>query len=682
LVGVPRRREERRGEMSDLDDELLDLVARPARRKTVGGGRKKRAAAVEDGEGEDAEVAELRSQIGWVGEVGDGYDADLLGDDADRGEFDRMGEVDREMLLEDRREKRRALNDRLNILLEGMARRRGEAVPKKREGRKASGAKEGSKAARAEELAAIREKRAADAANRGRVQYRSESDRSESEDERRPGDSDEDYYEESKRGRGRGAAARRETAGRGRGRKSAYDTETDEEMKEEEDGEAAEPVEELKDLLPGWVGRAKILQWLLYPDLGKILRGAFVRLHVGKDPTTGEPVFKIAEVDRVGKSESKYRLRELKHEIDTVLTCSIAGKGRDLKLVHVSDSMPSEAEFRAFKRAVEQRGMRVPSRQDVAGTNARLRAARNKVFSAEEVKHIVGQKKAISGENPYKRKHKLKLKLAHAVDSGDGVLQMELEAELREVENVIKRLRSSMIDRDAAEKLSRVNKRHKGANLGADRRGEEEEYMDGHDLGGEEEKGDGVDDTFNPFMRRPTRSVNYAALSKMNEEEKAAAMLGGDAAAPPAKSEGAPSDGGGVGMNEVDMEEAQEEDPNDPWADVRKKYFRELDEEFKDVPIGNPVIDECPLPRCATSTEVGKKLFSEGFGKVMAYTFDFDLDVPVEMPPPVDQLPEALFYPPMSSSPASNLRERKFGRIISLAEYRERLSALEAQMQM
>jgi len=439
-------------------------------------------------------------------------------------------------------------------------------------------------------------------------------------------------------------------------------------------------VEVLQDLLPGWIGRALIVKWLLYPDLDKILRGAFVRVFVGMDPATQERVFKIAEVARVGTGDRKYKVRELKHEIDTVLTCSIAGKKRDVKLMHVSDDMPKDVEFREFRRVLERSGTKVPSRHGVSLIKAKLKGARNKVWTAEEVKHVVVQRNAIRGENPYKRKQKLRLAVAEAREGGDIERLRMLEEELEEVEMLIKRMRHSMIDKETADKLSRVNKRHKGANLGG-MAAADDEYGGIHDVGVEAEggaEGGTADDNFNPFMRRPTRSVNYAALSKMKDEDRAAAMLGsgGDVVASGAAEAAAEADAS------MDMEVEEEDDPNDPWAAVRRQFFRELDNEFKDAPKEVAILKECPKPRCAETTEMGRKLFSEGFGKVMSFTFDFDLDVPVEMPPPVEKLSDGLFYPPMSNGPASNMRERNFGRTISLDEYRERLAQAEAQMQM
>jgi len=673
--------------MSDLDDELFEMVARrPAKR--AGGARKKKAAAAlggDESDGEGAEVAEMRAQIGWVGEFGDGYGEDLLGDETDRAAFAGMGEVDREMLLEDRRGQRRALNDRLNILLEGRARERGEAVPQRGTGSaRGKAAKEGTKAARAEELAAIREKRAADAARgpRGGAKYRRDSESEEgsewSEGEgaparRRPGDSDEDYDDApGRRAAGKGKT-REAQGGRGRGgRVSAYDSD-----EEDEDDVPEEPVEVLKDLLPGWIGRAMVLKWLHYPDLDKIMRGAFVRVFVGMDKGTNEPVFKIAEVAQVSKAERKYKVRELKHEIDTVLSCSIAGRTREVKLMHVSDKIPVEIEFREFRRVLEKSRAKLPSRHLVAAINARLKGARNKVWTAEEVKHVVGQRNAIRGENPYKRKQKLRLAVAEAREGGDIERLRRLEAELEEVEMLIQRMRNNMIDKEKSEKLSRVNKRHKGANLGG-MPAAVDEYFGIHEVDAEAEdgdKGDAADDNFNPFMRRPTRSVNYAALGETKNEDRAAAMLGGGADAS-AKAEAAAEADAKMDM---EVEEEAADDPNDPWAPVRRQFFRELDEEFKNAPTEVSILHDCPKPRCANTTEMGRKLFSEGFGKVMSFTFDFDLDVPVEMPPPIDKLADGLFYPPMSNSPASNLRERNFGRTISLDEYRERLAQAVAQ---
>ena len=463
------RQEEADDDAMEEDEERAKMPLKKRMALASGGARGGGAPSSEE------EAEEAAAGDGSQSEE-DEYGSDYMGDDEDRARLATMNELDRELVIAERAEKRQEAKQRRELREEMRAReakQRGKAPPR---GRAPTADKEAKRAA-LQELAARRagDKGAArEAASRWRA------------------------VDAKRRAEARAAASES---------RSATDEEAAEAGEEDEDDEDEAPatMAELQRLV---LPRLQLEKWVDKPFFDATLPGCFVRIATGNGPD-GRPKYRLAEVAAVLLGE--HRGRELRS-----YEFGLGGRrtGRWLLLRHgvheqafkmslVSNAPPEDGEVDHWAQAAKAAMRRPLTRTQLATREAALAAAHAFRYTSADVARAVEAKRA-AGKAPRNvalEKEQLNMRLEVAVQAGDTEEVEALRAQIAAIDAQLE----TVLPRGAAA-MDKINKRNVMANVAI------------LDAAGREAASAAARVTTtnagDPFSRRPTRVTNYWQTGK------------------------------------------------------------------------------------------------------------------------------------------------------------------------
>ncbi|MBA0598967.1 protein RTF1 homolog [Gossypium raimondii] len=261
------------------------------------------------------------------------------------------------------------------------------------------------------------------------------------------------------------------------------------------------------------IRRSKLAKWLMEPFFEELIVGCFVRVGIGRSKTGA--IYRLCMVrnvdatdpDRTYKLENKTTYKYL-----NVVWGNESSAAR-WQMAMISDSPPLEEEFRQLIREVERSGGRMPSKQDVLEKKEALQKAKTFVYSAATVKQMLQEKKSSSSRplNVAAEKDRLRRDLEIAQSKHDDV----------EVERIKKRLQQLEASRQSQEKdakavrLAEMNRKNRVENF--------------KNASGLKPVNTGLkagEAGYDPFSRRWTRSRNYYNAKAPGGD--AAAVANGD----------------------------------------------------------------------------------------------------------------------------------------------------------
>ena len=489
------------------DEERAKMPLKKRMALASGGAR---GGAAPSSEEEDAAAAAASS------ESEDPYGSDYMGDDEDRARLAAMKELDRELVLAERAERRLDARQRRELREEMRAReakKRGKAAPR---GRAPTADKEAKRAA-LQELAA-----------------------------RRAGD----------KGAAREAASRRraEDAKR-RAEARAADSEsrsaTDEEAAgaaeedEEDEDEAPATMAELQRLV---LPRLQLEKWVDKPFFDATLPGCFVRVATGNG-ADGKAKYRLAEVAAVLLGE--HRGRELRsydfgpggRRTGRWLLLRHGTHEQAFKMSLVSNAPPEEGEIDHWAQAAKAAMRRPLTRTQLATREAALAAAHAFRYTSADVARAVEAKRAAghAPRNVALEKEQLNTRLEVALQAGDAE---EVEA-LRAAIAAIDAQLDTVLPRGAAA-MDKINKRNAVANVAILDAAGREALVAAQKV---------TSNAGDPFSRRPTRVTNYWQTGK-----KEAAADAPKAPEPAAEAPAEPADELAKALAEEDAAAAAELD--------------------------------------------------------------------------------------------------------------------------
>ncbi|KAL1147028.1 hypothetical protein V6Z11_A10G026700 [Gossypium hirsutum] len=250
------------------------------------------------------------------------------------------------------------------------------------------------------------------------------------------------------------------------------------------------------------IRRSKLAKWFMEPFFEELIVGCFVRVGIGRSKTGA--IYRLCMVrnvdatdpDRTYKLETKTTYKYL-----NVIWGNESSAAR-WQMAMISDSPPQEEEFRQLIREVERSGGRMPSKQDVLEKKEALQKAKTFVYSAATVKQMLQEKT---------EKDRLRRDLEIAQSKHDDA----------EVERIKKRLQQLEASRQSQEKdakavrLAEMNRKNRVENF--------------KNASGLKPVNTGLkagEAGYDPFSRRWTRSRNYYNAKAPGGD--AAAVANGD----------------------------------------------------------------------------------------------------------------------------------------------------------
>jgi RNA polymerase-associated protein RTF1 len=232
-------------------------------------------------------------------------------------------EMEREMILEERREKLQKYQDR-QILKQMVADQEGHAVDSDSDSRPTT-RRRAPVSKRAKQLEELKQKR------------KSKSEREEKRAKKKAAGSDYDSEEENRERRSPSVPVYTDSEdGDGEYTK-------EEKPSTKKKGKSREPAGK-DDLTKICIPRAKLAQYWPCPWFSDYVEGAYVRMGVGQE--NGEPIYRLAKIEKVADAKSSKLYKLEKNVTDVKLTLIIGDDKKDMTMEMVSNSPPSDVSFR------------------------------------------------------------------------------------------------------------------------------------------------------------------------------------------------------------------------------------------------------------------------------------------------------------------------------------------------
>ncbi|MCL7036871.1 hypothetical protein MKW94_002364 [Papaver nudicaule] len=435
--------------------------------------------------------------------------SDLYKDDDDREELAKMTELQREMILSDRAQKRddQRLTERVRAKQgNGKKVQPGKETPQPLLSRVRSSARSAEKgAAKNDALNELRAKRMRHQdpeilrkrdASRGGTSFG--RDASPTRRNHSPSSSSQSESHSGSHSRGDGSA----------GDEGLGDSDED---RLDKDALTFEDVKEIT------IRRSKLSKWFMEPFFEDLIVGCLVRVGIGRKKNMA--IYRLCMVKNVDASDPDKQYKLDNKYTHKYLNCVWGSENSAARwqMIMISDSPPLESEFNEWVEEVERRGGRMPSRQEVLEKQEAIQKALTYVYSAATVKQMLQEKKSASSRplNVAAEKDRLRREMDIAESRRDTGEVERIRARLLELESS----RQSKLKDTKALRLAEMNKKNRAENF--KNASELKPVNTGLKAG---EAG------YDPFSRRWTRSRNYY-VPNATEGDEAAAAVNGDAAA-------------------------------------------------------------------------------------------------------------------------------------------------------
>jgi len=472
----------------------LDSSSGVGRSQTTSSSAKKR----NKGGDSDSESVEFN-----LSDYEDGFGDDLMGDEEDRQRLMAMNELDREMELFERQERRDELRRKKEIMLELKA-QRDEKKERSRSTRTQKSGKAKYKGA-LEELVARRQKKGSSGKRRAAKATSQEED--EYDDYMDYEDESDDYLSDEDR------------KGRRRRRRKDWDPSLEDgELDGEYDIEAS-----LEDIQAVAVKRELLVQWHKEPYFEDVMVGQFVRLAIGSTVAeTGnkKSVYRLAKITEVverppGKYQTFANEPYFKSPYDIGggattskwLKVRIGKSEASFPIIIVSNSPVEESEFNFYCEQLQEAGLKQPMKHECNTARASQEQGRDFRYTEEDVKRLIEQRRRSASYKTVNYAAE-KQRLTGLLDWAN---QEEDESKVEEYTQALERLeefhRKEKLKLSKGQSMMDINKRNAERNF---------ELLAKAKAATEGRKALGDTD---PFSRRATNPINYWSTKKQGKKE-------------------------------------------------------------------------------------------------------------------------------------------------------------------
>lgn len=269
------------------------------------------------------------------------------------------------------------------------------------------------------------------------------------------------------------------------------------------------------------IRRSKLAKWFMEPFFEELIVGCFVRVGIGKSKSG--PIYRLCIVRNVDAADPdrQYKLEnKMTHKYLNVVWGNENSAAR-WQMAMISDSPPLKEEFDQLIREVDRHGGRMPSKQEVLEKRDAIEKTNSFVYSAETVKQMLQEKKSTIRRplNVAAEKDRLRRDMEVAQMKHDDVEVEKIKAKLLELEAS----RQPQQKDKKAIRLAEMNRKNRVENF---KNASEIKPVNVGLKAGEA--------GYDPFSRRWTRSRNYyvskpgEVAAEGNGGQAVAAVGGGD----------------------------------------------------------------------------------------------------------------------------------------------------------
>ena len=346
---------------------------------------------------------------GVLDEVDDGYDSEMYGDEADRTYLDSLPELQREIILDERRSKRKEMQERRDALSKAAG--RSTATPATRGSTRSAAAKRGTALpySAIEDLIARRTK--ANATKQSESVVFGDDDEA---DEEMAEEDDDDDDERRSKGRKRATPQRRRKRESVSVMEEAEDEDEEQaaEVEGEVDAEAAEEKarqrEEARFSIPGshtplrlsdmkmlQLRRERLERIYEEPWFADVVKGMFVRVGVGPD-SKGVPKYRVGEVVRCEEMKAKYPFPpgSVNRSTRLGLVLRYGELERTWSMAAISNQSITDDEFSDWTSKMKKASLPSPTAEEALERKKRAEYFKETyVYTPEQVARMVADKR-------------------------------------------------------------------------------------------------------------------------------------------------------------------------------------------------------------------------------------------------------------------------------------------------
>ncbi|XP_071963061.1 RNA polymerase-associated protein RTF1 homolog [Antedon mediterranea] len=437
----------------------------------------------------------------------DGYDENLMGDEADKAKLDMMTEMEREQEIFNRAEKREALMTRFEIerklkhakkekkrkMKEDIHRKlMSSQSDKSKERRRTVEEKKDKKAIAIKSLRDAREKKKkkTEALLAKKEPLKASEVYSDDDDE------DDDAEEEVEEDKGSSKSSSSSS--------DEQDVVSASDAEDGEDDKQDQPIADKSDLSKIRLSRNKMERWVHMPFFPTTVIGCFVRIGIGNNE--GRPVYRVAEIKEVVQTAKIYQLGSTK--TNKGLKLKYANQERVFRLEFISNQDFTDSEFMKWKEDMDMRRLPLPTVGDINKKMEDVKNALSYRYKEEDIEQIVTEKERFR-RNP----RNYAMKKTQLMKRRDLAMLESREKEVFELNQRLEELE------ERAEQLDRVRNKNVNAVAYINQRNRERNIADSEKAAVDEikEMENAPDD---PFTRRQCRPTLVTKTKDMEEDHQ------------------------------------------------------------------------------------------------------------------------------------------------------------------
>ncbi|KAF9623817.1 hypothetical protein IFM89_005402 [Coptis chinensis] len=283
---------------------------------------------------------------------------------------------------------------------------------------------------------------------------------------------------------------------------SAGEEDLDDSDEGKSDNEDTLMLEDIKEIT---IRRSQLARWFKEPFFGELIVGCFVRVGIGmKD---NRACYRLCIVKNVDATEPNKQYRMENKNTNKYLNVTWGTLEARWQMSVISETPPLEEEFREWVQAMKHAGVQMPTCKQLLEKREAIQKATAFVYSSATVKKMLEEKKSASSRplNIAAEKERLRREM--------DVAENELNRE--EVERIKARLQELEASRQTkgkdlkAVRLAEMNKKNRAENF---KNASEKKPVNTSLKAGEE--------GYDPFSRRWTKSRNYFVSNPVTEDSK------------------------------------------------------------------------------------------------------------------------------------------------------------------
>jgi RNA polymerase-associated protein RTF1 len=193
---------------------------------------------------------------------------------------------------------------------------------------------------------------------------------------------------------------------------------------------------DLRDIERVRVGRSRFGEVCFYPGFDAAIAGCYVRISIGPDPTTHEPVYRLAVIKgfTTGKPYAVANARGKQFVTDQYVRAAHGKSVREWPFIMCSDSAITEAEWERYKKTLTVEGLSLPTKQTLVKKIDDINKLVQRSWTDIEIADKLARQNALKVKYGGFEKERIERDIRRAIEENDAARLTKLQEELDHLE--------------------------------------------------------------------------------------------------------------------------------------------------------------------------------------------------------------------------------------------------------